>query len=93
MKPILLLLLLTLGLAADDVSVAKAKIRDPVVILFELTVINKDKNTKETVNIQQSFTLKEWEKTYRPLTLLELKSYEQHGYIRALPVIVTIQTL
>ncbi len=94
---ILLLLILSLslfGLDADkELIEEKAKITDPVCIIFDLTVVNKDKGTTETVRIQNPYILKEWEKTYRPLTLLEFKTYGQLGYIRALPVIIIIQTL
>lgn len=92
---LLLLLLLTLNLAAcvDELSVEKSKVYEPVLIVFELTVINKDKNTKQTTTIQQRYTIKEWESAYRPLTLLELKGYGPKGYIQALPVTIVIQTL
>lgn len=77
----------------QDLIDARNKIREPVVIIFQLTVVNKDKNTTIITRIQETFTLKDWEKTYRPLTLLELKTYEQLGYIRALPITIFIQTI
>ncbi len=79
------------GVDQDLINI-KNKIREPVVILFQLTVVNKDKNTIEITIVNQPFTLKDWEKSYGPLTLRELKTYEELGYIKALPVTVTIQT-
>ena len=93
MKPLILLLFVTALFSVDELTEAKAKIPDPVFIVFDLTVINKDKGTTETVRIQDRFFIAAWEKAYRPLTLLELKGYPTNGYIKALPVTITIQTL
>ena len=93
MRILLLLLLAVTLFAEDDLAIARSKITEPVVIIFQLTIVNKDKNTKEIATLQQTVTLKDWEKAYRPLTLLELKTYGNLGYIKALPVILIIRTI
>lgn len=92
MKPLLLLLLVTSLYCADDLAEARQTIPEKVRIVFVLTVDNKDKGTKETTKLEQDFKLADWEKTYRPLTLQELRTFRQFGEIRTQPVTITIQT-
>jgi hypothetical protein len=82
-----------LCLTADELSDAKAKLPSPVLIMCDVTIVNLDKKTKQSIRIMQTFTLKEWESNYRPLTLLEVKTYDNKGYITAQPITLTIQTL
>lgn len=64
-----------------------------VMIEFELTVINKDKGTTETVNLTSVMSVPEWEKMYRPLTPAEIKSYQSRGRITAGKVTIVIMTI
>jgi hypothetical protein len=93
MRTLLLLFLITSLYCVDELAEARKTIQEPVTIIFQLTVVNKDKKTTETTIIQLPFKLDVWEKDYRPLTLQELRTFRQFGYIKALPVTITIQTI